>query len=220
MFTGIIRDVGRVEAIAMRDETRVLEISTNLDLSEASLGASYAINGVCLTLVKKSREENETNTTETRSSWRFGVELGPETLAVTTLGKLASGAMVNIEPALKMGQALDGHWVQGHVDGIATLSSVELDADSIVWTLHVEAERYLPYLVPKGSITLEGASLTINSVEGHDFSVTLIPHTLQETTFSGLGVGDKLNFETDIMARQIERLLNYRTSQQCNPPQA
>jgi riboflavin synthase len=202
MFTGIIEATGTVAALDRREGGVRLAVTTALDVGALPLGASIAVDGVCLTIVE-------------RVTGRFAADLGPETLARTTLGALRPGARVHLERPLRLGDALGGHLVSGHVDGTGAIvarrevgASLELDIrapDAIVATL-----------VPKGSITVAGASLTINSVDGDRFSVTLIPHTLAVTTLGALAVGAAVNLEGDLIAKHVDRLVTARFSQEAS----
>jgi riboflavin synthase len=193
MFTGIIEATGTVEALDARAGGARLAVTTELDVGALPLGASIAVDGVCLTVIE-------------RAAGRFAADLGPETLARTTLGALRQGARVHLERPLRLGDALGGHLVTGHVDGVGEVvgrrelgAALELD---IAAPAEVAAT-----LVPKGSVTVAGASLTINAVAGDRFSVTLIPHTLAVTTLGTLGVGASVNLEGDLIAKHVDRLV-------------
>jgi len=186
MFTGLIREVGRVVSF---DDGR-LTIKAGQD---AALGDSIAIDGVCLTVVA-----HEPGTLEFQAV--------PETLARTSLGTLESGSRVNLEPALRAGDPLGGHYVQGHVDGVGAVRSVEPEGEGKrIWT-DAPAEL-LRYVAEKGSIALQGTSLTVAALDERGFAVALIPHTLQETTLGDLAPGDQVNLEVDVLAKYVERLL-------------
>ena len=193
MFTGIIEATGTVEALDAREGGARLAVTTELDVGALPLGASIAVDGVCLTVIE-------------RAPGRFAADLGPETLARTTLGALRPGARVHLERPLRLGDALGGHLVTGHVDGVGTIvarrpvgASLELDVAA--------PSDIAATLVPKGSVTVAGASLTINAVAGARFSVTLIPHTLAVTTLGTLGVGASVNLEGDLIAKHVDRLV-------------
>jgi riboflavin synthase len=194
VFTGIVQDVGRIAAREERggDVRLVIEV-TSLDLRSARIGDSICVQGCCITATALSA-----NT--------FSADLSRETLAVTTLGELAEGAPVNLEPALRAGDPLGGHLMAGHVDGIARVTALSEDARSRRLTL--EAPELLSrYLAAKGSVALDGVSLTINTVSGSVFGVNIIPHTLAVTTLARLAVGARVNLEVDQLARYLARLL-------------
>lgn len=194
MFTGIIKASGRIAAIESRGGDRRLRVAASgLPFADFATGESIAVNGVCLTAVALQ-------------SNGFDADVSTETLAVTTLGHLVAGSRVNLEPALAVGERLGGHIVSGHVDGIGTVRTRR--ADGRAWRFEIEAPRDLArYIAKKGSITVDGVSLTINAVSGAVFAVTIIPHTLGETLFADYGAGTTVNLEVDMMARYLERLL-------------
>ena len=197
MFTGIISDVGEVIEIAPRGERSRLMLASAYDPGSIALGASIAISGVCLTVVEAAPRN---------SGARLTFDVGAETLAVTTLGSLRPGDKVNLERALRMGDELGGHIVSGHVDGIAAIRS-RRDFDGMAhFRFHVPS-TLARFIAPKGSVALEGTSLTVNAVEGEDFEVLLIPHTLAVTAWAGRKTGDRVNIEVDQMARYAARLI-------------
>jgi riboflavin synthase len=191
MFTGIITDVGRVRSIETNGDTRLV-IETAYDTREIDIGASIACAGPCLTVTDKDE------------GW-FAVDASAETLSKTTLGDWAEGTRVNLERALKVGDEMGGHIVTGHVDGIAVVISVTPEGDSQRFVLEAPKE-YARYVAPKGSVTLDGVSLTVNEVDGNQFGVNIIPHTQAATTFGDLKPGDRVNFEIDVLARYVDRL--------------
>lgn len=195
MFTGLVETMGSVRSLQSEGEGRRLTIDAALFGSDITLGESIAINGVCLTVV------------ETKPGWAT-FQLAPETLRKSNLGNLVAGSRVNLERALRMGDRLGGHWVQGHVDGVGTVVRREADGDweKFVFQMSSSLARYL---VAKGSITINGVSLTV--VEAHDesFSVALIPHTLAITNLGQLKAGDPVNLEVDILAKYVERLITH-----------
>jgi riboflavin synthase len=200
MFTGIVEARGTVERLEADGAVHRVRIATPTDFPTAalSLGASIAVDGVCLTVTGRA------------PGW-FSADLGPETLALTTLGALAPGAPVHLERPLKLGDALGGHLVSGHVDGVGQVVVREPKGDAL--ELQIEAPPAVaPTLVVKGSITVDGVSLTINAVEGRRFSVTLIPHTLAVTHLGERAVGSSLNLEADLIAKHIDRLVSARLS--------
>ena len=194
MFTGIIQAVGRVLAREPRGgDVRLTIACARLDLTRVHVGDSLCVQGCCLTAV-----ELDHNT--------FAADVSRETLALTTLGSLEPGAPVNLESALRAGDPLGGHLVSGHIDGVARVTEVHGDARSLRLTLEANAElaRYLP---PKGSVALDGVSLTINETAGASFGVNIIPHTQTNTTLGQLAVGARVNLEVDQLARYIHRLM-------------
>ena len=193
MFTGIITDLGRVRAVERGKETR-FEIATSYDTASIAAGASIACSGPCLTVIDKGE------------GW-FAVEASAETLSRTTLGAWREGMAVNLERALKLGDEVGGHIVFGHVDGTVTLARQTASGDSVVFDFDAPASL-LAYLAPKGSVALDGVSLTVNAVEADAFSVNIIPHTLRNTTFGAAKTGDRLNLEIDMLARYVARSLD------------
>ncbi len=192
MFTGIITDVGRVRAIEHTDDGR-LEIETAFDTTDIAIGASVACSGCCLTVVEKG------------PGW-LAFEASGETRRLTVLGNWAEGASVNLERALKAGDELGGHIVSGHVDGMGELVGREAEGESLKLTFRAP-DSLSPYIAAKGSITIDGVSLTVNTVDGNDFTVNIIPHTQDQTTLGGLAVGGAVNLEIDMLARYVARLL-------------
>lgn len=204
MFTGIVTDVGRVEAVTPGGVTR-FEISTAYDLDSIDIGASVAHSGCCLTVVWKG-------------DGRYAVEVSEETLSKTTLGDWAVGSPVNLERSLRMGDELGGHLVSGHVDGVATIVQSWDDGDSTRFVFDAPG-AFAGFVAPKGAIALDGVSLTVNEVgEGEAgavrFGVNIIPHTRSCTTFQTLKPGHRVNFEIDMLARYVARLA------QVNPAEA
>ncbi|MCZ6744832.1 MAG: riboflavin synthase [Alphaproteobacteria bacterium] len=193
MFTGIITDLGRVRAVERGNETR-FEIATSYDTASIAPGASIACSGPCLTVIDKGE------------GW-FAVEASAETLSRTTLGAWREGVAVNLERSLKLGDEVGGHIVFGHVDGTVTLARQTASGDSVVFDFDAPASL-LAYLAPKGSVALDGVSLTVNAVEADAFSVNIIPHTLRNTTFGAAKTGDRLNLEIDMLARYVARSLD------------
>lgn len=193
MFTGIVQDIGRVVSRETRGvDARLVIATSQLDLSKAAIGDSISVQGVCLTATALTKDS-------------FTADVSHETLSLTTLGELQPGASVNLEPALRAGDRLGGHLVSGHVDGIAHVASTTRDGDSLRVKVSVPAEL-ARYVARKGSVTLDGVSLTVNEVEGATFGVNLIPHTRAVTTLGRLQRGSRLNLEVDQMARYVERL--------------
>ena len=192
MFTGIITDIGRVRAIVSAGDRRV-EIETGLDLSNLAIGASIACSGICLSVVEKD------------TGW-FAVQASSETLACTTLRDWQQGTPVNLERAMQIGDELGGHFVSGHIDGTAEILNCTPEGDSLRFHLAVPM-ALSPYLAPKGSVTLDGVSLTVNGVEGDVFDVNIIPQTQRETAFGIARKGTHVNVEVDLLARYLARLL-------------
>lgn len=193
MFTGIIQAVGHLAARETRGADARLVIDAGaLDLGDVALGDSIAVAGTCLTVVAID-------------STRWTADVSAETLRLTTLGTLAVGDALNLEKALRLADRLGGHLVTGHVDGVGAVANVEDDGGSQRWSFRVPA-ALMRYIAVKGSICVDGTSLTVNAVDGDRFGVTLIPHTLGATTFAARKVGDAVNIEVDLMARYAERL--------------
>ncbi len=195
MFTGIVTDIGTVTEIEKRGDTRA-RIRSAYRASGIDLGASIACDGVCLTVIARGAEGE--------GAW-FDVEYSAETVSKTNLGDWAVGRRINLERALKVGDELGGHIVSGHVDGVARVVGVRAEGDSTRVTF--EAPQALAkFIAPKGSVALNGTSLTVNEVEGTRFGVNLIPHTQKATTWGGVAVGDAVNLEIDTLARYVARL--------------
>lgn len=194
MFTGIIQSVGEVRRLEPRGGDMRITIGTGkLPLSQAALGDSIAVNGVCLTAV-------------TLAADAFAADVSRETLALTTLGDLTTGSPVNLEPALTLATPLGGHLVSGHVDGVGRVLERQEDARS--WRLRIEAPAGLArYIANKGSICVDGVSLTVNAVEGACFALNIVPHTLAQTIIARYQAGTRVNLEVDLIARYLERLL-------------
>ena len=199
MFTGLISDVGEVVSNEARGGVRRLRIACSYPVDGIALGASIACSGPCLTAVATGTAEGRT--------W-FDVDAGAETLERTTLGGWAPGRRINLERSLKLGDELGGHLVSGHVDGMARVTAVTRIGETT--RFDVEApERLARFIAEKGSVALDGTSLTVNSVAGRSFSVLLIPHTLAVTTWGEVREGDRLNIEIDTMARYAARLAEF-----------
>jgi riboflavin synthase len=199
MFTGIVTDVGTVRKAEQRGDLR-LEIATGYDLATVDLGASIACSGVCLTVVDKGQD------------W-FAVDLSAETVSRTAADLWREGARLNLERSLRLGEELGGHIVTGHVDGIAEVESASAEGDSIGLALRTHRDL-APMIAAKGSIALEGVSLTVNEVSddanGTRFTVNIIPHTAHETTLGDVADGRQFNVEVDVLARYIDRILAAR----------
>jgi riboflavin synthase len=194
VFTGIVQDMGRIVALEPRSgDVRLRVAVERLPLDAVRSGDSIAVSGVCLTVVE-------------HDAGGFAADVSNETLSLTTLGDLAPGARVNLEPALRAGDPLGGHLVSGHVDGVGRVVSLAQDARS--WRIRFEAPPELArYVARKGSIAIDGVSLTVNEVEGREFGINIIPHTFEVTTIGGYAPGRRVNLEIDTIARYVERLM-------------
>jgi riboflavin synthase len=192
MFTGIVTDLGKVRKIEQLGDTRI-EIETSYDMDDVDIGASIACSGPCLTVVEKG------------PGW-FAVEASAETLDKTGVGDWAVGTPVNLERAMRIGDELGGHIVSGHVDAVATIVEMKSEGDSVRFTFEAPDE-FAKYIAPKGSVSLDGVSLTVNEVQGNRFGVNIISHTQGATTFGGRQVGDRINMEIDTIARYVARIL-------------
>jgi riboflavin synthase len=191
MFTGIITDVGSVRSVHKAGDLRV-EIETLYDINTIDFGASIACNGVCLTVVEKNEKS-------------FFVDVSAESVSLTNAGDWSTGSLVNLERALKVGDELGGHIVAGHVDGLAKIIKIHDEGDSTRVKLRAP-DSLARFIAPKGSVALNGTSLTVNEVDGTEFGVNFIPHTKTVTTWSDAVVGDRVNLEIDTLARYVARL--------------
>ncbi len=198
MFTGIVQEIGAIRRVEVRRSTGSMEDSrievgfAAIARERLNLGDSVCVDGVCLTVAALEAAS-------------FHADVSGETLRVTTLGSKQAGARVNLEPALRAGDSLGGHWVSGHVDGVAEVLVTARDARSLRVDFAAPASL-ARYIARKGSVTLDGVSLTVNEVDGSRFTVNLIPHTLEVTTLGGLTQGARVNLEIDLLARYVERL--------------
>ena len=197
MFTGIITDVGHVIELDQRGDLRA-RIGTSYDTQEIDIGASIACDGVCLTVIALGTPPE---------SW-FDVEISAETVGATNVGYWANGKRLNLERALKVGDELGGHIVSGHVDGVARVLEVRGEGDSTRFTFEAPTDL-ARFIAPKGSVALNGTSLTVNEVDGARFGVNIIPHTKTATTWGEVAEGDLINLEIDTMARYVARLQDY-----------
>jgi riboflavin synthase len=193
MFTGIIEDLGEVYRWQKRGGAGVLALTSKLPLKEMKLGASIAVNGVCLTIVEKT-------------GGRFMVDVSPETLQRANFRSLRRGDIVNLERPLRLSDRLGGHLVTGHIDGVAITEKIRKKGIFIFYTFRVPGQLEL-HLVPKGSVAIDGISLTVNVCEKGRFSVAVIPFTLKHTNLRDRRVGDKVNIETDLIGKYVQRLL-------------
>ena len=196
MFTGIIEGVGSVRRLEpVGGDLRLTVAVGTLPFERVELGESIAVNGCCLTVVAFDHDS-------------FDCDVSPETLRLTTLGTLAEGAPVNLERALLPTQRLGGHLVSGHVDGLGAVRSITPEGRALVWWFDAP-DSLLRYIAVKGSVAINGVSLTVNAVDAHGFAVALIPHTVANTTFGSLSAGSPVNLEIDTVARYVERLLQF-----------
>lgn len=193
MFTGLIEDIGKVTAFIRRGEAGLLSVESTLPMAEIIIGDSVAVNGACLTVTAKS-------------GMTLTFDVSPESIARTNIGRLQSGSRVNLERALRLGDRLGGHIVSGHIDCCGRLTRIESRSGNhqLHFGLPVGQSRYL---VEKGSVTIDGVSLTVNRVSDGGFSVNIIPHTFASTTLEQIRVGDEVNIETDIIGKYVERLV-------------
>lgn len=199
MFTGLVERLGEIDAIETADPGVVIRIRSAGYFADSQIGASIAINGCCLTVIERDDDV-------------AAFEAGPETLQRTNLGRLEAGSRVNLERSLKLGDSLGGHLVTGHIDGVGKLHAREDDEDwSTCW--FETPDGLSRQMASKGSVAIDGVSLTLVDVEQDRFSVALIPHTLKVTTLGGLRVGDPVNLETDVLAKYVERQLQWKASE-------
>jgi riboflavin synthase len=196
MFTGIVEEMGAVASLEKTLAGIRMTILASAVMSDLKIGDSVSVNGICLTVVSKTDND-------------FNVDISPETLSVTTLGGFAVGTPVNLERAMKLNERIGGHLVAGHVDGVGVIRNRHQDNNAIVFTIGAPPE-ILRYCVAKGSITVDGISLTINAVTEHGFSVAIIPHTAKVTTLGLKQVNDPVNLESDLIGKYVERLLQER----------
>lgn len=197
MFCGIVEEMGAVTTMERTLAGTRMTILASTVLGDLKIGDSVSVNGTCLTVVTKGERD-------------FVVEVSPETLSVTTLGHLTAGAPVNLERAMKLNERIGGHLVAGHVDGVGTIRSRHQEGNAIFFTIEAPSE-ILRYCVVKGSVTVDGISLTINDIANHSFSVAIIPHTAKVTTLGLKQVNDTVNLESDLIGKYVERLLQERS---------
>ena len=196
MFTGIVEEMGAITVLGKTLAGTKLTILASTVMGDLKLGDSVSVNGACLTVVSRSDRD-------------FSVEVSPETLSVTTLGLLNPGTPVNLERAMRLNERIGGHLVAGHVDGVGVIRSRHQEANAIMFAIEAP-QNILRYCVVKGSVTVDGISLTINDVSEHGFSVAIIPHTAKVTTLGLKQVNDPVNLESDLIGKYVERLLQER----------
>jgi riboflavin synthase len=196
MFTGLIEDVGKIESLRVNQRSAVLTVKTSLSLRGMKLGASIAVNGACLTVVKRGKQ-------------KFTVDVSPETLKRTNLEKHGDGSLVNLERPMRLQDRLGGHLVTGHVDGVGTVASIKKKGEFTFFTFRVPP-KLGSLLVSKGSVAVDGISLTVNDCDRRRFSVVIIPLTLQHTNLRTRRVGDKVNIETDLVGKYVHSFLEHR----------
>lgn len=195
MFTGLVAELGTVQKLARQGNSYHLTVSAKKIMVNLKIGDSVAVNGACLTVVKMSGDG-------------FTADVMPETVRLTNIGSLNAGDKVNLERTLRLCDGLDGHIVSGHVEGLGTIAAQRNDGIAVVVTIDTPQEL-LKYIIKKGSIAIDGISLTVTEVTSSTFSVSLIPHTAKETTLGFKTVGDTVNLETDILGKYVERMLNW-----------
>ncbi|MCG8563811.1 MAG: riboflavin synthase [Desulfobacterales bacterium] len=198
MFTGIIESFGTIKRIESAGEGKRLLIGCDLDLTETRIGDSIAVNGACLTAVRLGKHE-------------FAVDMAPETVSRTTFNTAGPGSRVNVERAMKLSARVDGHLVSGHIDGTGTIAAIQRKSNAIIITIQVASELAAD-MIEKGSVAIEGISLTINRCSDTDFDVSIIPHTADITTIGLKNVGDKVNIETDMLGKYVRKILTGRAA--------
>ncbi|MDX9964471.1 riboflavin synthase [Desulfobacter postgatei] len=194
MFTGIIESLGTIRRIETQGEGKILVIACDLDLTGTGIGDSIAVNGACLTAVSLGKGQ-------------FKVDMAPETVSRTTFDSLGPGARVNIERALKLSDRIDGHLVSGHIDGTGVIAKIETRSNAIIYDIQVP-ENLACEMIEKGSVAIDGISLTINQCWENGFSVSIIPHTAKITTIGFKNVGDRVNIETDMLGKYVKKFLS------------
>jgi riboflavin synthase len=197
MFTGLVEDIGKISALRLRNGSAVMTVQTKLPVGRMAMGASVAVNGACLTVVKKLKSA-------------FTVDVSPETLACTNLGALKPGSLVNLERPMRLNERLGGHLVTGHVDGVGQIAAVKPQGEFTIFSFRI-ARELGRLLVAKGSVAVDGISLTVNQCRREGFSVAIIPFTLQHTNLQGRRVGDKVNIETDLIGKYVHSFLVKRS---------
>lgn len=196
MFTGLVEEVGRMNSVSRKGEAMALEISADLITDGLKLGDSISVNGVCLTATTFQRN-------------KFTVDVMPQTYRNTNLKDLKPGSRVNLERAMLAGGRFGGHIVQGHVDGVGTITGSKRDHNAVMYEIAPADPSLFKYIISKGSITVDGISLTVVEVTGRGFSISIIPHTLSETLFAYKNTGDTVNLECDVLGKYVDHLLKY-----------
>jgi riboflavin synthase len=191
MFTGIIESLGTIQRVVSRGEGKILHIRCDLDLTHTRIGDSIAVNGACLTAVSLKKHE-------------FSVDMAPETVARTTFKAAAPGMRVNIERAMQLSSRIDGHLVSGHIDGTGTVTAIEKNSNAVIWTIAVD-KALAGDMIEKGSVAVDGISLTINQITDKHFRVSIIPHTAKVTTIGIKQIGDLVNIETDMLGKYVRK---------------
>jgi riboflavin synthase len=207
MFTGIVQDIGEILAIDKKGDWTLTIAAGKLPLDKMQIGASVACNGICLTIIEIQPQSRLREAQSSRG--QFKVQVSAETLSKTTALHWRSGIRVNLEVALHMGDELGGHLISGHIDGIARVKDKRKEGDSVRYLFEIPHE-FAKFVAAKGSVALDGISLTVNEVKGASFGVNIIPHTQSQTVLDALDIGGEANFEVDLIARYTERLLNQR----------
>jgi len=203
MFTGIIQAQGNIKEIRASNKGAVFVLNSNsLDLSDVTIGDSIAVNGVCLTVTQLDKNY-------------FSSDVSQETLNCTTFSQLKKGQNINLEKSLRLNQGVDGHIVSGHIDGVGKITLIAIEGDSTRMKIKVD-DNLVKYIAKKGSICINGVSLTVNEIDGNVFDVNIVPHTFSVTTLDELKVNSQVNIEIDIIARHIEGLLNHKTGARIN----
>ena len=196
MFTGLIEDVGRVASLVMNEQSAVLTVESGLAVRGIPLGASIAVNGACLTVVQKSKKS-------------VAFDVSPETLERTSLATIKPGTLLNLERSMRLQDRLGGHLITGHIDGVGIVQSVEKKGDFTFFSFRI-AQRLGSLLVSKGSVAVDGISLTVNGCSLREFSVAIIPFTLQHTNLRVHRVGDRVNIETDLIGKYVHKFIKHR----------
>jgi len=204
VFTGIIESFGTIQRIESSGQGKVIHISCDLDLSGSRIGDSIAVNGACLTAVSLGKN-------------RLSVDMAPETVSRTTFKSMGPGTRVNIERALRLSDRIDGHLVSGHVDGTGTIAAIQKKSNAVILDIRVP-ENLAGDMIEKGSVAVEGISLTINQCSDKGFQVSIIPHTAQMTTIGTKAVGDEVNIETDMLGKYVKKILTQRRAASANSP--
>ncbi|MBD2869603.1 riboflavin synthase [Paenibacillus arenilitoris] len=204
MFTGLVEEVGQLKGIAKQGEAMQLRIGASRVLDGVMIGDSISVNGVCLTVTSFDRSS-------------FAADVMPETYRKSSLHRLRPGEGVNLERAMQAGARFGGHMVQGHIDGTGQIVSRETDANAVVFEIRIHDDGMLRYVIPKGSIAIDGISLTVVDTTSHTFTVSIIPHTLGETALQHKHAGDTVNIECDVIGKYVDHLLHFRQPESAKP---